>query len=489
MSSTPRGPLAVALIFSLSLLAIPALVFADDRAQVLETLTVDDVRELAIEHNPELQLLRIERRRAELLLEREQTARTPLWTSDARYRYGQAPFLSPEGTRLIDSSSLNFGTRLVHTFSYGTQLGVSANLGRAARDSVELGELGIAWDTRVGVDLSQPLLRGFGPRIVDANIELAERSLESFHLQERTALSAVLRDVLAAYWRLWMAEQTLQIQQESLAISQQNLENAEFRRDTGVLSEADIISLRTEVASARERLLAAQTRRNQEALALSRDIGLPPDQALSAGDDALPPIPAITFDEALQAFRDASPDYQRRLVAMETARIQAELAQDNTRPRLDATGSFFLDGLDRGPGSAFAQMSRFEGWVATAGLRLELPVNNRSRLAEAERADLAVEAERAELHRLDQRESARIAALLEEIQTARARADLARETASLARQNVDAQSARFDVGRATSFQVIDALHRLQEAELRVVEIEASLLQQLLTLQHLMGEIL
>lgn len=467
----------------------PEEVLAQESTSAQRGLNAQEVRLLAMEQNPDLEGFRIELQRAELLLEREETTRVPTFVADGSYRFGQTPFLSPDGTRLIDSSSLSFGTRLFHTFAYGTQLGISANLGRAARDSVELGELGIAWDTRLGVDVAQPLLRGFGPEIVDANIRSAQESLDAATLQERSRASAVLREVLSSYWDLWMAQQALEIQEEALSIAERNLTNAEIRLQAGTISRADIISLRAEVSSARERVMAAQSRIRQESTTLGQQLGLRTGEALVATEQALPAPRLLSYDEALMAYKEYSPEYQRQLSTIRSTRIQAQLAHDNSRPRLDATGAFFIDGLDRGPGDAFVQMARVEGWVASLGLRLELPINNRSRLAEAERADLAISAAESELRRLESAEAARISNLIEEISAAQSRVELAQEAADLARESVDAQTARYEAGRATTFEVIDAIYRLEEAQLRVLEIEASILQQILNLEHITGLLL
>lgn len=486
MSSSPSNAFFVALVLALLL---PTGSAQAQSSPAPRLVSLDEARQLAMEQNPELAIIDIELRRAELLVEREETARVPLFTAESGYRYGLSPFFSPSGTSLIDSSALTFGARLFHTFAPGTQLGVTANLGRAARDSVELGELGIAWDSSLGVDITQPILRGFGREITDANLRSAQVSLDTARLQQRSNASAILLDVLTRYWNLWLAQQSLHIQQEALAIAEQNLDNARVRKEAGTLSNADVISLRAEVSSARERLLAARSRLRQESTALTQLLGLPPAETLRASEDSLPALPDIDLDAALHSFRQNSPDYQRQRTAIRAAELQAELARDNARIRLDATGSFRVDGLDRSPSDALAQLGRLEGWIAFAGLRLEMPVNQRSRQTELERSELAIAAAQAELQRLESTETARIQNLLDNITFARAQADLARETAEFARENADAQSARYELGRATTFEVIDAAYRLQEAELRVLELEASIVQQLLSLQHLTGQLL
>ncbi len=486
-----RTPLFVAVtgLICAAVAFAPAAVSAQTQAQMPTSLTPAEALELAVESNPELRGARVETQRADLLVEREENVRTPLFSADAGFRYGQSPRLSAAGTRLIDSSSLTFGTRLSHTLPMGTQVALSAAMGRASRDSVELGELGVAYDSRLGVEATHPLLRGFGVDIVESSLRTARLSRESVDAQQMATTSALVQDVLATYWDLWLAQQTLEIQEAALELAHQNLANAEIRRDAGALANAELITLRMEVSSVEERLVSARNLVRQRSTELARVLGQSPESQFVAVVDEPPSAELPVRQEAMELQQSQSYDLFRQQTNIDSAKIQAQLADNDALPRLDAVGSFFIDGLDRGPGGALAQMGRFEGFVAFAGLRLELPINNRARQADAQRAHLAVRSAEIEYERLQGLLDARMISLLNDVEAARERMEFARETAEYARQNVDAQTARFEVGRGTTFEVVDALQRFQEAELRVVETEVSIVQQLLAIDDLTGELL
>ncbi len=454
-------------------------------------LSAYDALELAVEANPELRGVRIDRERAELFLSREESARVPLYVGETGYRFGNTPRLSPEGTRFIDSSSLVLTQRLSHTLRQGTQVGVSSSFGRASRDSVELGELGVAYDARLGVEVTQPLLRGRGAQIQDASIRRAEiaRDISEIQLEART--SAVVRDVLLAYWDLWLAAENVAIQEAALELVEQNLENARVRQETGVLSSSEIIPLRLEELNVRERLVTARTSQDQRAIALTVLLGLSPQVRFEVDDES----PAVTHgvipdEESIwEEIRERSYDLERLRKSVEDAEIQAMLAHNDVLPRLDATGTASIDGLERGLGSATAQMFTFQGFPLFAGLRLELPVVNRARRLDAERADLNTELARAELERAEAELQSRLSGTLQEIALIRERLEISRESAELAAENIEAQTARFEVGRGTTLEVVDALQRHQEALMRVVEVEVELSRRLLELEEQAGGLL
>ena len=119
------------------------------------------------------------------------------------------------------------------------------------------------------------------------------------------------------------------------------------------------------------------------------------------------------------------------------------------------------------------------------GVRLELPLQNRAREAEAQQATAAIEVTRARYAAARRDLHAEVTQAVTSLTLATRRIDLARESAALARESVDAQSARFDVGRATSLDVVSALQSQREAEFRVVTLEVEIVQQKLTLEQLL----
>ncbi|RVU45921.1 TolC family protein [Lujinxingia sediminis] len=452
-------------------------------------LTPEAIVELVLRQSPDLERARIEEERARELVISEEYGRTPIFSADAGYRYGQFPDLSAQGTRLIDSSALSLAGRLSHTLPIGTRIALSASLNRAVRDSVVLGDLGVAYDAGIAAEITQPLLRGAGRDVVDAALLAARRAEQLRRAQNDELTSALLYESLITYWDLWLAQRSLEIQEGARRLAEQSLQEATVRLEAGAAAPADLIPLRIEIARAEESLLAARTQQDERSLALTRQLGLPPDTSLRARADAPTLVDLPDSERALEQYEKTSPELQRLTIALEDARQQAGLARKSARPALDALGSFQLDGLGRSTPEALSQLGRAEGYVAFVGLRLELPIVNRARQADARRAELAVRAAEHDLQQARAEARVTITSLRNEARAARTRAELARHTAALTRENVDAQRARFETGRGTAFEVVDALQRLQEAEARVVTAHLELMRQVLTLQELTGTLL
>lgn len=452
------------------------------------TLSPREAIDLAIQQNPDLRLTRIESQRAELAVESAETRRTPLFTAEAGYRYGKTPSLSADGTRLNNSSSLTFSSRLAHTLPVGTQLAASAAFGRAVRDSAGFAQFGAAYDTSLGINISQPLLRGFGEEINNAAINSARLSQQILTAQQLAQANAITASVLSAYWDLWLAQQNVAIQQAALEIAQQNIENAEYRLETGAIAPADLIPLRLELTNLESSLVTARNLVRQRSAELANVTGQNPAIPLQASAE-LPELDIPSLENAMQLYKENSYELARLELAIENARLQARLAENDARPRLDAVASFELAGLDRDAIDSIAQLPQFNAFTAFAGLRLELPIRNRSAQAEAERANLAVLVAQTDYERSTTNANTRVLTLLNDAQTTQERIRLAQQSAELAKQSVEAQTARFDTGRGTSFDVVTALQRYQEAELRVVETQVDIIRRILSIDELTGQLL
>ncbi len=458
-------------------------------SQPITTLSPRTAVDLAIQQNPDLRITRIETQRADLAVESAEARRTPLFSADAGYRYGQNPQLSPTGKRLIGSSALTFGARLAHTLPVGTQLSVSAAFGRSLRDSVELGDLGLGYDSSIGIEATQPLLRGFGKEIGNANIRSAQLARQSVDTQQLAEANAITARVLTAFWDLWLAQQNVLIQEAALEIAQQNIQNAEIRLETGVLAPADLIPLRLEFTNIESSLVTSKNIVRQRSTDLANLTGQNPERQLQATSELPSDTTLPDTQTALNNYKENSYEIARQKITIQNAQLQEFLAKNDTKPRLDAVASFQLAGLDQKPLDSLSGLATFNAFVAYAGLRLELPIKNTAANAEASRATLATQTAQLELERQERNAHARVVTLLNDANAAQDRITLARKSADLAKQSVDAQTARFDTGRGTSFDVVTALQRYQEAELRIVETQVDIIRRLLTIDEITGQLL
>jgi outer membrane protein TolC len=461
--------------------AIALFISAPAAAQT--TLAPEDAVAAALAKNPELVIEQHLLKQAELGFTAEDNRYVPILTSEAGYRIGSTPQLSQQGTRTISIDSFVASTSLSYLLPIGTQISASLDFGRSVRDSVVLGDLGSAYDTSVGVEVRQPLLRGFGVHIGLAQLDIARNEVSAARISQDAARLDMTTRVLQAYWNLWSAQRALKIQHDALAIARKQLADGEVRLEAGAMAPAELTSLRAEIARAQESVLEADATIVQRANTLALLIGEQPGSVLMTMEQAPQTSASIKLDEALLVAEKNSPTLATLLLELETLSTRVEIADNNARADLQLIGSIQSTGLGFGAGEALGNIASSQLYYG--GVRLELPLQNKARLADADRATASIEVTRARYAAARRELRAEVAQAVATLTAATQRLGLARESAVLARESVDAQSARFDAGRATSLDVVNSLQAQREAEFRVVSLEVEIVQQKLTLEQLM----
>lgn len=461
---------------------------AEATAQSLDQLTPEDAVELAIQNSPQLRASKLQSKQAELLVEQEEYRYIPTLSADAGVRYGRSVSLSTDGARLIESNSIVLATGISHTLPIGTVLSADIEVGRTYRDSVELGDLGAAYDTSMTLQVTQPLLQGFGGDLGRANLRQAKLQEKVADAQQTSLMNSVVLDTLESYWSLWSAQRGLEIQESALDIAKKQLAEAEIRLGAGDMAPAQLVPLRIQVAQAEEAMVTQEAQIRQLSIALAERLGVGTNESIRT--DAAGPKQTVTpsLKEATELALNGSPSISQIKANIGATKIRTEVAQNNALPRLDAVASVNVEGLGTTPSDSVSSFGSLDAVVLYGGLRLELPVINRARRIEVERSEADTIIAETELELAERALKSEVASLLVNLQTAQQRLELARDTAELARENVEAQNARFEAGRGTMLEVVDSVESVKEAEFRVVQIEIQIAQERLKLDELTGRL-
>lgn len=470
------------IIAGLLVLGVPA------AASAQEGVTPEQTIELARSASPELRAALKERERAELLVEQFRYVFVPNFTGDAGWRAGQSPQQGPTGVVFVSNQSLSTNLALSYVLPVGTQLSGGVSFDRSVVDSVILGNLGVTYGAGLRFSVNQPLMRGLGKEIGLAQLDDAQLAVDSSELQRESQANDLARDALIAYWQLWLAQQQQLIEEQALEVARSALADAEARFELGAAAGADLITLKTEVAAARESLLVSEATVAQRQTELARLFGA--DELPSADMQSVPKFTATPgLERSVELALANSYDLAVLKISEQRAEIQARVASDSARPDVSAVGTLDVSGLGAGAGEAFAQVGRLEALIGYVGVSAALPLNNRSSEAAAERAQIDVSRLQDDREVIERQLRAQVKLQHTNLQTATQRLELARQTAALAEQNVKTVEDRFELGRATSLEVVQALQRLRESRQRMTSalIDAQIAS--ITLRALTGQLL
>lgn len=510
-SARARGAqLAAAAIFSL-LVALPSLSFAqsgesqapdsvdaasllasdaEDPAEGMTPRSVDEIIAQAMQANPELRTSLLAWRQSKLSVISQDARFVPSAFGEVGYVRGRRSLEIPAGSQLLASKSLRFAAGVNQTFKTATSVGVSVELERATEDTDYLGDLGDSFGLGFVLQVAQPWLRGFGNDAVLAELHIAEIRRDAARIDQERQATTTARQVLDAYWSLWLAEQQIRINQSAMALAQQEMIRAQEQLNVGVISESELVPLMTELARIEEDLEASEAARRETQFRLASLLGQSPDQAQITPSTDPPTLPEVASEaELFAAAKERSYQLAQLKSNVEIARIQADLAENRALPDLSTSASLRLSGLGDEAGQAFSQVTGLERITGMVNLRLELPIINDAAKADAERAGIEVEIAQTNYQAALDQLHAQVASALNNFRAARARLQLAQQTAELAERQVEIQSTLFDNGTTTMIDVVSAMQQHNQARLRIERARVDILQLHIELEEATGGLL
>lgn len=333
-----------------------------------------------------------------------------------------------------------------------------------------------SWTGNVNLSLTQPLLRGFGTDVTQANIYLAQRdrrlSLATFRRQVITTIA----EVEQAYYTLMSARVSLNIQERLLADTQVSLNRIQAREgidaDKAAISQAraalaarnaELVRARKDVRDASDRL---KTLLNDPELDINGNALINPIDK-PAGE----PIAFNAAQEIETALRQRT-ELQEARLQIERADIVINAAKNDLLPKFDITMSVSANGYDDRLDSALSGTINGNKYVDYAfGGRIEVPIGNREAEARYRRRNLERRQALTQLVRIAQQIVLDVKLQLRDVLTSYQEIQ-ARESARVAAgEELDALIRKEEIVNLTPEFIrlkLDAQSRLASAELQAV---------------------
>lgn len=261
--------------------------------------------------------------------------------------------------------------------------------------------------------------------------------------------------VTRAYGDVLLAAAGRRAADSAVEAAREDLARAERRRDVGMVTEADVLSLQVHLAQVRERQIRAASADAIARAALNRLMGTPLDRPVSVEEPALSGIESPAAQESEdRALRDRGAVRQAELAVQ-----QADIARMGARtaflPQLSLHGSYEWNGHRFGQREASWTVSAQARWNLFGGL------GNLARLRAAEAGRERAAAQRASAEagvRLEVRTAQA------QLQAALARESVGRTTVLQARESQRIIRDRYESGLAGVNDVLRAANAVLDAE-------------------------
>lgn len=410
------------------------------------------------------------------------------------------PNYEENNTPLDAQSAVAAGGRLVtksrtDSWSGGLQgkvpLGTTYNFGLRTTDARNtFNSFSQQYTTYWGLELVQPLLRGFGPNSQMAPIRIARVARNISDEEFIWRVMDVLTRVHEAYFNLVYAIENRKVQIQALELAAKLLEDNRKRVEIGVMAPIEITQAESGVAGREESVILADQDVSQRTTSLraliSPNASDFEDRPLTPTDrpgDA--PPPPKTRGEYLSEALEMRPDYRAAKLAVERQNIQLVYDQQQRWPQLDLKGTAGFNGVD----SHFAKTvdAKNERW--SVGMAVRIPLPDQAAQGRLETSRLRKQQAILQLKQAEQAVFVEVSNALDGMEACYKRIRATRVARRAAEEALAAETSKLRAGTSTSFVVLELQNKLAEARSREIRALADYSIATSKLQQAMGTIL
>ncbi len=327
---------------------------------------------------------------------------------------------------------------------------------------------------RVGLTVTQQLLRGFGPAVNLASIRQAELETEASRYELRGYTEAVIADIEITYWRYVAAREAIRVVESSLEVANSQLKEVESRIEVGDLPENEAAAARAEVALSKQNLIDAQSAMAEQRYILLRlvqpDLRVrqmqsleavsPPDVDVSTNPDA---------EDSILLAQQSRPEIKEAELRLRSGELETVVTRNGRLPRLELFINLGKTGYADTFDESFKNLDG-PGYDVTVGLEFSQALGNRQARARDMIARTELEQGKEALANLRDLVRFDVLLALNELERARLQVSASTETRGYREQTLQAEQDRFEVGTATALDV--ALTQRDLVRSRIAEIEA-----------------
>jgi outer membrane protein len=330
-------------------------------------------------------------------------------------------------------------------------------------------------NTRTAVTLEHPL---FNAGLTRLGVNAAQLERDAAVATRDAARQDLGYRAAQAFVRVLQLEATVRAMDAAVAAADSDRQRTRARREVGLVTEADVLTVEVHLADMRQRQIEATGDLTVARLQLAEVVGLP----LTSAVVPLHPVARLTpadADALVQDTLTSHPTLHKADVQLQLADNQRRTARAALLPTVGLQGGWEFNGATLG-----AQQS---SWVIGAEVRINLfrGFADSARLAEAGHAHVRATAERELAAR---RIEVEVRGALSQLAAARAREDAGRAAVTQARESQRIIRDRYESGLATVTDVLRAAEAVLDAESRATTAEMNVILQAVALDRARGRL-
>ncbi|MBF0449397.1 MAG: TolC family protein [Candidatus Magnetomorum sp.] len=395
---------------------------------------------------------------------------TPEWFAELKYSENKYSEISENyDPSMVDQQTFDAAAGIQQALPTGTDIAASVEQNKSISNQAPKEQT-----TRLGLSITQSLLRGFGPAVNLVSVHQAKLDIAASHFELRGYLESLLADTEIAYWDFVLAVEKITIFEHSLEVARQQLNEIKQRILVGMLPKIESAAAQVEVARREQALIDARSNLKSNQLKLMRLIA--PSKEASFDIQIKPvsnprteakPISDLT-DRLSLAYQSRS-DLNEARLRLKHHRLETIKTRNGLLPKLDV----FVALGKTGYGETFSESYRsldHDTYDFTVGFRVNHFLTNQTAQAKNIAAQTSHQQALKAVDNLRQLVEFDVRLAANEVERARLQIAASHTTRLLQEKTLKAEKERFDVGSSTALLVAQA--QRDSLETYVAEVEA-----------------
>jgi len=344
-----------------------------------------------------------------------------------------------------------------------------------------------AYDGADSITVSQPLLAGAGTAYARAQIELAKLGATVAGLNFKSAVLTAIFNVETAYYNLIYTRKNLEVTRDNVTLAQKLLDENTTKRQTGVLTDLDVVTAQAQLATAQSQTITARQAMENAEDTLYAAMG-DKDFKTPVGVVDFPPLPATgaSFFVSYKLARDSGPNLAIAQTMMDELKLDALRAKRNALPTLNVNAGAGYTDAEHSYVDAEDRLWPGPGYSWNTGLTLSLPWGLRQSRALYRQAMDNLNQQQVNFDQADQQLIVQVRQAVRAVAADQESVKSSEQAATLSQKQYELQKAKFDSGLATSLDVLNAQTLLEQARVTQLQSEVSLRIAIANLHFLEG---
>ncbi len=441
-------------------------------AVATRAMSLQDCISEAMQHNLDMQIERFNPQISLYNLHADYGGYDPTFNFSGQHDYNDSGAVFENGQHIAGSqfNSDSFSSSFNGTLPWGTIYNLGGNVSSTKGENTS-SNIFLPFQNSSGqvgaLTLTQPLLKNFWIDSTRLNIRVGKNRLQFSEQAVRQQIITSVTAVENAYYELIFAQENVKVEQEALVLAQTQLDQDQQRVQIGTLAQLDVQQDQAQVATSQANLIAAQNTLSVDENTLKN---LLTDDYAKWHDTPIQPTATLTATLQLFDLQDSwdkgmreRPDLlQARLNADEQG-IQLKFLNNQLYPELDLIGSYGYNGAGQNFGGTFNQFNQANSPFWSYGAQLSMPLSNVGPRNQYKSGKVTLQQLLLQLKQLEQNIMVEIDNAVKQAQSSYQSVQATQQARIYAAAALDAEQKKYDVGKSTTFIVLQLQNNLTAA--------------------------